>query len=196
MSAVTAPSVPLTRLPRGRRRAERRARIRDERRRLQRQDRLSAQLAELHAIDVLLDRAATVVGTGWVQGAWFTVATSGGPRRVAAHDLPVLGRGPVTGACLVGSVVEAAGGPATVRSQLVQRTLDVLGHTLREDPQRRVQWCPGPRMRMLGVLELTHWNDAPGRTQQEVVGLLEATRRTVEAQRDRCQVERAALAAS
>ena len=194
MSAVTAPSVPPTRLTRGQRRAERRAGARDERRRLRRQDRLSAQLAELHAIGALLDRAAAVVGAGWVQGAWFTVATSGGPRRVTAYDLPVLGRGPVTGACLVGSVVEAAGGPATVRSQLVQRSLDVLGHTLREDPHQPVQWCPGPRVRMLGVLELTHWNDAPGRTQQEVVGLLEAGRRTVDAQRDRCRVEQAALA--
>ena len=194
MSAVTAPSVHTTQVTRGERRAERRARTRDERRRLRRQDRLSAQQAELHAIGALLDRAASVVGAGWVQGAWFTVATSGGPRTVTAYDLPVLSRGPVTGACLVGSVVQAAGGPATVRSQLVQRTLDVVGHTLREDPHRPVQWCPGPRVRMLGVLELTHWNDAPGRTQQQVVGLLEASRRTVEAQQDRCRVEQAALA--
>ena len=190
MSAVTVPSVQRTSLPR----AERRARAREERRRLRRQDRLSAQLAELHAISALLDRAAAVVGAGWVQGAWFTVATSTGPRSVTAYDLPVLGKGPVTGACLVGSVVQAAGGPATVRSQLVQRTLDVVGHTVREDPHQPVQWCPGPRVRMLGVLELTHWNDAPGRTQQQVVGLLEASRRTVEVQRDRCRAEQASLA--
>ena len=194
MSAVTAPTVPPTRLTRGERRAERRTRVRDERRRLRRQDRLSAQLAELHAISSLLDRAAAVVGAGWVQGAWFTVASSAGPRAVTAYDLPVLGKGPVTGACLVGSVVQAAGGPATVRSQLVQRTLDVVAHTVREDLSRPVQWCPGPRVRMLGVLELTHWNDAPGRTQQEVVGLLEASRRTVEVQRDRCRAEQASLA--
>jgi hypothetical protein len=195
MSAVTAPSKILA----GRDRAalqerpsrqERRA----ERRRLKQQDRLSARLAELHAMSALLDRAAEVVGAGWVQGAWFTVATSKGERAVTAYDLPLLNHRPVTGACLVGSVVEAAGGPATVRSQLVQRTLDLVGHTLHEDPADPVQWCPGPRVRMLGVLELTHWNDAPTRTQAEVVGLLESSRRTVDLQRDRVHADRAAFA--
>ncbi len=186
MSAMTAPSEQRTWLNRRERRAERR--------RLKQQDALSAQLAELHAIRDLLDRAAEVVGRGWVQGAWFTVATADGTRAVTAYDLPVLGHRPVSGACLVGSVVEAAGGPATVRSQLVQRTLDVVGHALREDPSSPVHWCPGPRMRMLGVLELTHWNDAPERTQAEVIRLLEVSRRTVEVTRERCLSERGALA--
>ena len=190
MSAVTAPIDHSTRLLRPDQRASRRA----DRRRLRQQDRLSARLAELHAIDALLDRAAEVVGAGWVQGAWFTVSTTTGPRAVTAYDLPALGHRLVTGACLVGSVVQAAGGPATVRSQLVQRTLDVVGHSLREDPSHPVQWCPGPRMRMLGVLELTHWNDTPGRTQQQVLGLLEASRRTVEVQRTVCRTEHATLA--
>ena len=199
MSAVTTPSGPAVRVTRQDRRADRLARAagrrarRAERRRLGRQDRLSVQLAELHAMTELLDRAAEVVGAGWVQGAWFTVATEQGSRAVTAYDLPVLRSRPVTGACLVGSVVQAAGGPASVRSQLVQRTLDAVGHTVHEDPARPLQWCPGPRMRTLGVLELTHWNDAPGRTQQEVVDLLGASRRTVEVQRERCFAERAAL---
>jgi hypothetical protein len=186
MSAITAPSEPRTRLVRRERRAERR--------RLKQQDALSAQLAELHAIRDLLERAAEVVGEGWVQGAWFTVATAQGTRAVTAYDLPVLGYRPVTGACLVGSVVEAAGGPATVRSQLVQRTLDLVWHTLREDPERPVRWCPGPRMRMLGLLELTSWNDAPERTQGQVVELLEAGQRTADVQRSLCRAEQATLA--
>jgi hypothetical protein len=185
MSAVTAPFDSLTRT----RRQDRKA----ERRRLKKQDRLSAQLGELHAMSDLLERATEVVGRGWIQGAWFTVATSRGPRAVTAYDLPVLNHRPVVGACLVGSVVEAAGGPAAVRSQLVQRTLDAVGHTLREDASKPVQWCPGPRVRVLGVLELTHWNDAPGRTQAEVVGLLEASKATVERQRQRCLEDQAAL---
>jgi len=36
---------------------------------------------------------------------------------------------------------------------------------------------------MMRVLELTHWNDAPGRTQGEVVDLLLAARQTAEVQR-------------
>jgi hypothetical protein len=36
---------------------------------------------------------------------------------------------------------------------------------------------------MMRVLELTHWNDAPGRTQGEVVDLLLAARQTADVQR-------------
>jgi len=130
-----------------------------------------------------------------VVGAWFTVATPNGTRAVTAYDLPVLGHRPVTGACLVGSVVEAAGGPAMVRSQLVQRTLDLVWHTLHEDPERPVRWCPGPRMRMMGLLELTSWNDAPERTQSQVVELLKDGQRTADVQRVMCQAEQATLVA-
>jgi hypothetical protein len=186
MNAVIAPFDQLTRL----RRRERR----EERRRLKRHDVLSRELAELHAIRALLERAADVVSAGWVQGAWFTVATAGGKRAVTAYELPMVAQKPVTGACLVGAIVQAAGGPATVRSQLVQRTLDLTWHALREDPDRPVQWCPSPRMRMLGVLQLTHWNDAPRRTQGEVVGLLLAAQRTADMQRHLCLGKQAELA--
>ena len=176
--------------------AQRRRQRRDQRRRLARYDALAGRLAELHAIRDLLEGAAEVVGGGWVQGAWFTVATARGDRAVTAYDLrTALGR-PVTGACLVGAVVEAAGGPATVRSQVVQRTLDLTWHALREDPARPVRWCPGPRMRGMQVLELTHWNDAPDRTQAEVVGLLLTARHTVGVQQELCRAEQAELAAT
>ena len=162
------------------------------RRRLRRQDVLSARLAELHAIKALLGRATEVVEGGWVQGAWFAVDTPRGPRPVTAYDLGRAEQHPVTGACLVGAVVQAAGGPATVRSQLVQRTLDLAWHALREGPDRQVRWCPGPRMRMMQVLELTYWNDAPERTQGEVAGLLLAAQRCADVQRDLCRDEQRA----
>jgi hypothetical protein len=167
-----------------------------ERRRLKLQDALSVRLAELHAIRGLLEQAGEVVSGGWVQGAWFTVATASGHRAVTAYDLGVAEDRPVIGACLVGAVVHAAGGPATVRSQLVQRTLDLAWHALREDPDRPVRWCPGPRVRMMRVLDLTHWNDAPARTQGEVVGLLLAAQRTADVQRDLCRAEQAELVAA
>jgi hypothetical protein len=188
MSAVIAPFDSLTRPARSERKAERR--------RLKRHDALSRQLAELHAIRALLGQAADVVRAGWVQGAWFTVATADGKRAVTAYDLPVVESSPVAGACLVGAIVQAGGGPAAVRSQLVQRTLDLTRHTLREDSDRPVQWCPGPRMRMLGVLELTRWNDAPGRTRDQVVDLIQAAQRTVDVQREMCLGTQAELAAA
>jgi hypothetical protein len=185
VSTVIAPLGVRTRPGRGERRAERR--------RLKRHDVLGRRLAELHAMDALLDRAADVVRHGWVQGGWFTVDTPTGNRVVTAYDIGLAERLPVTGACLVGAVVQAAGGPSTVRSQLVQRTLDLLWHTLREEPGREVRWCPGPRVRTMGVLELTHWNDAKHRTRAEVVGLLEAARRTADSQVRLCRAEQTAV---
>ncbi len=170
-------------------RRERRA----ERRRLKHLDALSARLAELHAIRELLEQTHEVVSAGWVQGAWFTVAGASGERAVTAYDLSRAMDRPVTGACLVGAVVHAAGGPASVRSQLVQRTLDLTWHALREDPDRPVHWCPGPRMRMMQVLELTHWNDAPKRTQGDVVDLLLTAQRTADVDMRRCRAEQMVL---
>jgi hypothetical protein len=175
---------------RGRR--ERRA----ERRRLARCDALSSRLAELDSARRLLSRAAEVIGVGWVQGAWFTVATEQGVRAVTAYDMHLVMERPVTGACLVGSVVQAAGGPATVRSQLVQRTLDLTWHTLREESDRRVDLTPSPPVRRMRLLDLTHWNDAADRTGAEVRGLLVAAQRTVDLQRDLCRADHAAVAAT
>ncbi|QWZ08723.1 hypothetical protein KRR39_02375 [Nocardioides panacis] len=192
MSTLIAPP---ERVARPGHRQGRRAR-RAERRRLQRQDALSGRLAELQTIDTLLEQAVQVVEAGWVQGAWFTVATAGGSRAVTTYDLSAVVSQPVTGACLVGAVVHAAGGPVEVRSQLVQRTLDLVWHALREDPGRPVRWCPGPCTRTMHVLEMTFWNDSPGRTQGEVVDLLRAARQTADVQRDLCRSEQADLVGS
>jgi hypothetical protein len=95
---------------------------------------------------------------------------------------------------LVGAVVRPADAPAAVRSQLVQRTLDLTWHALREDPARPVRWCPGPRMRMLHVRDLTHWNDAPGRTREDVVNLLRAGQDTADLQRHAYRAQQRVLA--
>ena len=173
-------------------RAERRA----ERRRLRGQDVLSARMAELLSIEEVLGRAAEVVERGWLQNAWFVVDTPSGPTAVTAHDVHLADVHPVVGACLVGAVVSASGGPKAVGTHLTQRTLDLTWHTLREGPARPVGWCPGPGARTLQVLDLTHWNDAPSRTQEEVVGLLTATGHAARAERGRLVAEREATAAT
>ena len=124
---------------------------------------MSVRLAELHAMGTLLERAAEVVESGWVQDAWFTVATRRGQRNVTAFGLRLAENRPVVGACLVGAVVQAGGGPSAANTQLVRRTLDLTWHTLHRGPDERVEWCPGPSVRMLHVLDLTRWNDAPRR---------------------------------
>ena len=152
---------------------------RDERRRLARCDALSSRLAELSSIQDLLDGAAQVVRHGWVQQGWFRVATPGGHVVVTAYDVRLLRKRPVTGACLVGAVVHVAGGPAKARTQLVQRTLDLTWRVLYNDDDvgpPRVS-CSSPQVRTMRVQDLTRWNDAPARTQGQVVGLLVGARR-------------------
>ena len=186
MTTLLAPPQRSTRPTRRERRAQRR--------RLRRLEAVSARLAELHAIDELLGQAADLVGAGWVQGAWFNVDTAGGPRSLTAYDVGLADELPVIGACLVGAVVHAAGGPAAVRTQLVQRSLELTRQVLR-DPEHPVRWCPGPNLRMMTVLDLTHWNDSPDRTQDEVVGLLVAAQHSAAQERQACRAERAELSA-
>ena len=164
--------------------------------RLRRVDALSTQLAQLHAVRALLEQAGEIVVHGWVQGAWFAVDVGGGSRAVTAQEVRLAADHPVTGACLVGAVVQAGGGPAAVRSQPVQRALDLLWHSLREDAGQPVRWCPGPPVRTMHVLDLTHWNDAPGRTRGDVVALLRSAVTTADAQQARCRSEQASIAGS
>ena len=148
---------------------------RAERRRLLRCDATSARLAELHAVRDLLADAAAVIEHGWVQHAWFAVATPRGERLLTARQVRHVYEYPVTGACLAGSVVLAAGGPDQARTQLVQRTLDLTWHALLDDLEPPAALCPSPQVRAMRLLDLTRWNDAPRRTQGEVVDLVRRT---------------------
>jgi hypothetical protein len=148
---------------------------RDERRRLARQDVLTARLAELHRITEVLDDAQEVVEHGWVQHAWFAYRDELGRTRLAtAHDLHLMAGREVTGACLVGAVVLAGGGVHAAASQLVQRTLDLTWHSLRRGAGEPVRWCPSPAERGVQTRDLTSWNDLRGRTADDVHRLLAA----------------------
>lgn len=168
--------------PRHGHRATRAAR-RSERRRLARHDVRAAQLGELHRIRALLDAAIGVVGRGWVQHVWFSVTDAQGQQqRVAGYDVHVVVGSDVSGACLVGAIVHAAGGPSATRTQLVQRTLDLTWHALHEDERRPVQWCPAPATRAAHVRDLTRWNDRLERTPEQVTTLLHSAVRTAQTQ--------------
>jgi hypothetical protein len=172
------------------RRLERRA----ERHRLARQDGLAARLGELHHIRALLEDAVVLLDVGWVQHAWFAVIDDqGGRRRLAAHEVHLVEERPVSGACLVGGIVHAGGGPQAVRSQLVQRTLELTWHTLYEGERQSVRWCPSPAVRGAHVRDLTRWNDHPQRTRQDVAGLLHSAVALTDTQIERCRAESAAL---
>lgn len=170
-----------------------RRRQRSERRRLARQDRFVSQLASLHGIRTLLAQAITVASSGWVQNCWFSVVDEQGKAiGVHARDIPALTDKPVAGACLVGAIVAAGGGPAAVRTQSVQRALDLTWHSLYHDERQPVRWCPGPEIRMAHVRDLTRWNDHPRRSAQEVVTLLHRALRLADAQTEMVRAEQTA----
>lgn len=138
-------------------------------------DRHAARVAELAGIRALLDLASALVITGWVQHGWFVREDRTGRRHIiTAHNLHVLPDAPVSGVCLVGAVVHAAGGPRTARTQLVQRTLDLTWHTLYRRSIEPVHWCPAPPVRAAHLRDLTQWNDDPQRTAADITTLLGA----------------------
>ncbi len=177
---VQSPSVGRTARPGLRGRHRRGGRGAAERRRLVRQDALAVRLAELHRIRAVLEDATVLVSIGWIQHAWFAVLDGQGRQRLlTAPDVLQATDHAVVGVCLVGGLVHAGGGPLAVRSQLVQRTLDVTWHALREDEREPVRWCPSPEVRAAHLRDLTRWNDHPQRTPAQVSALLEAAVRTV-----------------
>ena len=124
-----------------------------------------------------------MVSMGWVQHGWFAVPDDQGRQRtVTAHNLHLATGTPVAAACLVGSIVYAAGGPRTAHSQLVQRTLDLTWHALYQNEHQPVQWCPAPPVRAAHVLDLTRWNDAAERTSAQVTDLLRTAVRIADTQ--------------
>lgn len=151
-------------------------RPRSRRRRLVELDRLAAHLTGLDRIRAVVGGASAVVTAGWVQHGWFS-----------EHD----GR---AAACLVGAVVHAGGGPAALRTQPVQRALDLTWHALHGDPDGPVRWCPAPAVRALHVRELTHWNDDRRRTADDVTRLLARADALARTEIDQTRRTRAALA--
>ncbi len=165
--------------------ADRRAAARDRR--------AVAHLRELDDLQRLLTDARGVIERGWIQHSWFAYLDEHGRVRKAssAAAMDVQGR-PLVAACLVGSVVSAAGGPQVVHSQQVQRALDLVWHALATDEGRPVLWCPAPDIRMARVRDLTSWNDAPTRTAAEVASLLLTAERVAVHEAARVEARRVA----
>jgi hypothetical protein len=116
-------------------------------------DRVTVRLAELDSIRDVLSAAADRLSTGWTQGRWRSSE----------------------GMCLVGAIRLQA------RGQLSARALDVVWHA-RHDDLVDVGWVPPPEVRLARVRDLTHWNDAPDRTAEDVLALLEAADRCAAAE--------------
>jgi hypothetical protein len=143
-----------------------------ERRRLTEQDRLAAHQAERYLVRALLADASDLVNAGWVQHCWFTISDEhGSRRRIGPLNLHELDGHPVSEVCLVGAIVEAAGGIARAGTQPVHRAIDLTWATLYNQP---IRGCPSPPVRLAHIHDLTRWNDSPRRTPDDVAGLLSA----------------------
>jgi hypothetical protein len=146
---------------------------RGQSRQLRVRDQISARLAELDQIACILNDAADLVSAGWLQESWFAYRDdSGRIRPVNAHNAKQLTGHPVVAACLVGAIVEAGGGLPRLRTQVVQRALDLTWHTLVRTPPQLVRRTPAPETRMHHVQDLTGWNDHPNRTAGQAEELL------------------------
>lgn len=139
-------------------------------------DETSARLAELDHMTDILNQAADLIGGGWLQHSWFAYLDDNGrTRTVTAHNVDRMAGRPVVGACLVGAIVQAGGGLSNVRSQAVQRAVDLTWHTLHEIHVRANHWTSAPEIRMDRVRDLTRWNDHPSRTAPQAEALLRRT---------------------
>jgi len=157
-------------------------------RQLRLRDQISARLAELDQIACILNDAAELVRAGWLQDSWFAYRDDAGRiRPVNAYNAKQLTGHPVVAACLVGAIVQAGGGLPHVRTQVVQRALDVTWHTLAKTPPALVRRTPAPETRLHHVQDLTRWNDHPGRTAGQAEELL---RRSATAARSEADIVR------
>jgi hypothetical protein len=121
---------------------------RGQSRQLRLRDQISARLAELDQIACILNDAADLVRVGWLQDSWFAYRDhTGRIRPVNASNAKQMTGHPIVGACLVGAIVQAGGGLPQVRTQLVQRALDLTWHTLFKTPSELVHRTPAPEMR-------------------------------------------------
>jgi hypothetical protein len=149
----------------------------------------SSQLAELHYLRILLADASMVVGAGWIQNGWFAYQDDAGRERlVGSHNLWQLTGHQITGACLVGAIVHAGGGPAAASSQPVHRALDLTWHALFDAESYPVGYCPAPALRVARTRDLTRWNDRPRRRAEDVTTLLGAADRLAAAGAERLQL--------
>jgi len=152
-------------------------------------DQRRALRARLDAARVVIAAAADVVADGWIQNAWYQVRDdTDAVRTVTADNLGQLECSPVLSACLVGAVVHAAGGRYAAHDQVTGDSLDLVWDAAFAGDRRfGVGLSPPPSVRSLRVLDLTRWNDRPGRCVGEVLELLEAAdgRAIAEAVRDR-----------
>jgi hypothetical protein len=137
-------------------------------------------LAQLNRQLEVLEGARTELEAGWVQGGWWAVGSANGhPRLVTGYA--AVGGNPdqVDGVCLVGALVHAGSRRSDAASD-VGRAVDAVYDALwatRDQPGGPLPCglppVPPPDVRQARVRTLTQWNDRAGRTQAEVLAVVD-----------------------
>jgi hypothetical protein len=151
-------------------------------------DRAGVDHARLDRSRSVLEAARAVIERGWLQRGWY-VTPPPAPRTLAARMLRP-DRSPeiddVRQACLVAAVALAADG-GRARPDVVGDagpTLDIVWDAMLESSDGPWVAATGraapPEVRIARIRELVRWNDAAGRTRDEVLTLLDrAISRTI-----------------
>jgi len=132
-------------------------------------DQLNRQLA-------VLEGARAELEVGWVQDGWWSVASADGNQRLVTGYAAAGGGRPdhVDGSCLVGALARA-GSPSDV-GRAVDAVYDALWASRDQPGAARdggLPPVPAPEVRLARVRTLTQWNDQAGRTQEEVLTVVD-----------------------
>lgn len=141
----------------------------------------------MERVQAMLEQARTIVERdGFTASAWFTVAGPGGSRRVQMPEALRLRhpRAAVQSACLVGTLVRLADDPDSAPSVAdAWGCVDELFEALQERDGHASMppgWVSPPAERRWRVQLLTAFNDAPGRTREDLLDVVDrAIARTI-----------------
>src|SRR5215471_1820324 len=142
----------------------------------------SAELApaQLNRQLTLLERARAELEAGWVQGGWWAVSSAdGSPILVVGYAAAGDSPDRVEGVCLVGALMHAGSrlpGAASEVGRTVDAVYDALWAPCDQPGAPPSGWLPPvppPDVRQARVRMLTQWNDRAGRTQAEVLAVVD-----------------------
>jgi hypothetical protein len=144
-----------------------------------RQPLYEAQHAGFERLLALLEAARAELAAGWVQDGWWTSPADGG-RQILVSGLAAAPSAPTTvgAVCLAGALIRAGAGQGG--DSELGRAIDVVYDALwesrgqpAETPGPGVITVSSPQVRQAKFQALTRWNDAQGRTSDEVLAILD-----------------------
>lgn len=139
------------------------------------------QHAGLERLLALLEAARAKVSAGWVQDGWWSTPSGDGRQLVLTGLAAGVSAPETVGAvCLVGALIRAGSGSGQGGDSEAGRAIDAVYDALWESrgqatatPGPGLLMVSSPQVRQARTRALTGWNDAPGRTRDEVLAVLD-----------------------